>query len=50
MDTPTEPAGRLTAIGDQLIDIRLSLRDEPARLREDTDAWLDGHGGGGARP
>lgn len=53
MDTPIEPNGRLTAIGNQLIDIHLSLREELARLREDTDAWLDGDGdgnGNGERP
>ncbi|MGW3625552.1 hemerythrin domain-containing protein [Streptomyces sp. NPDC000880] len=42
MDTPPEPDGRIAALGNQLIDIHLSLREELARLREDTDAWLDG--------
>lgn len=42
MDTPTEPDGRVAALGNQLIDIHLSLREELARLREDAEAWLDG--------
>lgn len=42
MDTPTEPARRVAALGNQLIDIHLSLREELARLREDAEAWLDG--------
>jgi hypothetical protein len=42
MDTPIEPDGRIAALGNQLIDIHLSLREELARLREDAGAWLDG--------
>jgi hemerythrin-like domain-containing protein len=42
MDTPIKPDGRIAALGNQLIDIHLSLREELARLREDAEAWLDG--------
>ncbi len=44
VDTPIEHDGRLSAVGHQLIDIHLSLREELDRLREGTDAWLDGRG------
>lgn len=47
MATGTEPNGRLTALGNQLIEIHLWLRDELARLREDVDAYLSG---GAERP
>ncbi|WP_271219613.1 hemerythrin domain-containing protein [Streptosporangium carneum] len=45
METPTEPGGRLAAFGNQLIEVHLWLREELARLREDVDAFLDGHDG-----
>jgi hemerythrin-like domain-containing protein len=38
--------GRLTAFGNQLIEVHLWLREELARLREDVDSYLDG----GERP
>lgn len=47
MDTPVEPDGRITALGNQLIGIHLALREELEQLREDADAWLEGRG---ARP
>ncbi|MBC6457243.1 hemerythrin domain-containing protein [Actinomadura sp. HBU206391] len=46
METPTEPNGRLTAFGNQLIEVHLWLREELDRLRADVDSYLDG----GARP
>jgi iron-sulfur cluster repair protein YtfE (RIC family) len=42
MEAPTEPNGRLTAFGNQLIEIHLWLREELARLREDVDSYLAG--------
>jgi hemerythrin-like domain-containing protein len=47
VDTSGEPIGRLAALGTELIDIHLRLRDELTRLREDVAAHLDG---GGRRP
>jgi hemerythrin-like domain-containing protein len=47
MDVPTEPNGRVTAFGNQLIEIHLWLREELARLREDVDSYLTG---GSERP
>jgi hemerythrin-like domain-containing protein len=44
MEAPTEPDGRLTAFGNQLIEVHLWLREELARLREDVDSYLDGSG------
>lgn len=44
METPTEPNGRLTAFGNQLIEVHLWLREELARLREDVDSYLDDRG------
>ncbi|MEU7828696.1 hemerythrin domain-containing protein [Nonomuraea sp. NPDC049129] len=38
MNPPTEPDGRLTAFGNQLIEVHLWLREELARLREDVYA------------
>ncbi|MEU4234139.1 hemerythrin domain-containing protein [Nonomuraea sp. NPDC026600] len=38
MNPPTEPDGRLTAFGNQLIEVHLWLREELARLREDVQA------------
>jgi hypothetical protein len=38
MDTPIKPDGRIAALGNQLIGIHLSLREELARLREDAEA------------
>jgi hemerythrin-like domain-containing protein len=46
MGTPTEPNGRLTALGNQLIEVHMWLREELDRLREDVGAYLDG----GERP
>jgi iron-sulfur cluster repair protein YtfE (RIC family) len=42
MEAPTGPNGRLTAFGNQLIEIHLWLREELARLREDVDSYLAG--------
>jgi iron-sulfur cluster repair protein YtfE (RIC family) len=42
VEAPTEPNGRLTAFGNQLIEIHLWLREELARLREDVDSYLAG--------
>jgi hemerythrin-like domain-containing protein len=42
METPIEPNGRLTAFGNQLIEVHIWLREELARLREDVDSYLDG--------
>ncbi|MFG1879784.1 hemerythrin domain-containing protein [Sphaerisporangium sp. NPDC049003] len=39
-----EHSGRLAAFGNQLIEVHLWLREELARLREDVDSHLDGHG------
>ena len=40
-----EPYGRVRAFGNQLIEVHIWLREELAQLREDVDAYLDGHGG-----
>jgi hypothetical protein len=45
METPTEPRGRLTAFGNQLIEVHSWLREELAQLREDVDAHLSDHSG-----
>jgi hypothetical protein len=45
MEAPTEPNRRLTAFGDQLIEIHLWLREELAALHEHVDSYLDGSGG-----
>ncbi|MFF7777625.1 hemerythrin domain-containing protein [Streptomyces tanashiensis] len=47
MATTSEPADRLAAFGNQLVDVHLWLREELARLREELDSFLSG---GGARP
>ena len=47
MEARTGPAARLTAFGNELINIHLWLREELARLGTDVDAYLDGRG---ARP
>lgn len=39
-----EHSGRLAAFGNQLIEVHLWLREELARLRENVDSYLDGHG------
>ena len=44
MKTPLEPSDRLTAFGNQLIEVHLWLREELTRLRESVDSYLDGHG------
>ncbi|MFI1653535.1 hemerythrin domain-containing protein [Streptomyces sp. NPDC020472] len=46
MATTSEPADRLTAFGNQLVDVHLWLREELARLREELDSFLSG----GTRP
>ncbi|MEU0405128.1 hemerythrin domain-containing protein [Streptomyces sp. NPDC006197] len=46
MATTSEPADRLTAFGNQLVDVHLWLREELARLREELDSFLSG----GVRP
>ncbi|MFJ6517262.1 hypothetical protein ACIQJ4_03195 [Streptomyces filamentosus] len=45
-NTPTtpEPADRLTAFGNRLVDVHLWLREELARLRSGLDAFLSGEG------
>ncbi|GHG26078.1 hemerythrin domain-containing protein [Streptomyces filamentosus] len=45
-NTPTTPgpADRLTAFGNQLVDVHLWLREELARLRSGLDAFLSGEG------
>lgn len=47
MERPAEPGGRIAAVGHQLIEVHLWLREELARLRDDVDSYLDGRG---ARP
>jgi hemerythrin-like domain-containing protein len=44
MDARNGPAARLTAFGNELITIHLSLREELARLDAYVDAYLDGRG------
>ncbi len=44
--TVSEPADPLTAFGSRLVDVRLRLREELARLRQELDSFLSG----GARP
>lgn len=45
METPAhDPQERLTAFGNELIDIHDTLRAEVARLRADVDAYLAGRG------
>lgn len=44
METSTPPDDRLTAFGNQLIDVHHWLRQELARLRDDVEAYLDGRG------
>ncbi|MBT2227016.1 hemerythrin domain-containing protein [Nonomuraea sp. NEAU-A123] len=43
MNPPSEPDGRLTAFGNQLIEAHLWLREELARLREEVHAHPDAH-------
>ncbi|MEU5216728.1 hemerythrin domain-containing protein [Streptomyces sp. NPDC020807] len=42
MTTSPQPADRLAAFGNQLVDVHLWLREELSRLREDVDAFLSG--------
>jgi len=44
MVTTSEPADRLTAFGNQLVDVHLWLREELARLRSGLDTFLSGAG------
>jgi hemerythrin-like domain-containing protein len=44
VETSTEPNGRLTAFGNQLIEVHIWLREELARLRANVDSYLDGRG------
>jgi Hemerythrin HHE cation binding domain len=44
MDAPAGPAERLTAFGNELIEIHVWLREELARLRADVGSYLDGRG------
>ncbi|CAM5666299.1 hypothetical protein GCM10010222_16630 [Streptomyces tanashiensis] len=44
MATTSEPADRLAAFGNQLVDVHLWLREELARLREELDSFLSGAG------
>ncbi|MFI1716901.1 hypothetical protein ACIGW4_19245 [Streptomyces sp. NPDC053513] len=48
MAATSEPAGRLAAFGNRLVDVRLWLREELARLREEPGSFLSG--GGRLRP
>jgi hemerythrin-like domain-containing protein len=41
-ETLTEPDG-LAAFGNRLIEVHIWLREELTRLRDDADAYLDGH-------
>ncbi|MDV5142939.1 hemerythrin domain-containing protein [Streptomyces sp. SBC-4] len=42
MTITSEPADRLAAFGNQLVDVHIWLREELARLREDVDSFLSG--------
>ncbi|MFI6417072.1 hypothetical protein ACIBG6_06570 [Streptomyces sp. NPDC050842] len=42
MTTASEPADRLAAFGNHLVDVHIWLREELARLREDVDSFLSG--------
>ena len=44
MDARTGPAARLTAFGNELVNIHRWLREELAQLGADVDAYLDGRG------
>ena len=44
MEASTEPNRRLTAFGDQLIEIHLWVREELTALHEHVDSYLDGSG------
>jgi iron-sulfur cluster repair protein YtfE (RIC family) len=44
MGTPTGPQERLTAFGNELIEIHHWLRAELARTRTEADSYLDGRG------
>jgi hemerythrin-like domain-containing protein len=44
MDPHFEAAGRLTAFGNQLMEVHVWLRDQLADLRDDVDAYFDGRG------
>ncbi|MFE1346824.1 hemerythrin domain-containing protein [Streptomyces sp. NPDC058757] len=44
MTASSEPADRLAAFGNQLVDVHLWLREELARLRSGLDALLSGTG------
>jgi hemerythrin-like domain-containing protein len=44
VETPTQPDGRLSAFGNQLIEVHIWLRERLAGLREDVDSYVDGHG------
>jgi iron-sulfur cluster repair protein YtfE (RIC family) len=44
VETPTQPDGRLSAFGNQLIEVHIWLREQLTALREDVDSYLDGHG------
>jgi hypothetical protein len=44
MDDPTEPSDRVRALGNQLVDVHLWLRDQLDQLRDDVDAFLDDPG------
>ena len=44
MNRRTGPGDRLAALGTELIEIHLWLREELGRLRADVDSYLGGHG------
>ncbi|MCG5214736.1 hemerythrin domain-containing protein [Streptosporangium soli] len=44
METSTEPDDRLTAFGNQLIEVHIWLREELERVRADVDSYAEGRG------
>ena len=44
MQDPTEPSDRVQALGNQLVDVHLWLREQLDQLRDDVEAFLDDPG------
>ncbi|PSK88080.1 hemerythrin HHE cation binding domain-containing protein [Murinocardiopsis flavida] len=44
MEASTGPGARIAALGNQLVDVHIRLRDDLERLRADVDSFLDGGG------